>query len=134
MGAFSASPFGLADRISRYAVSMAATAIQKIIDRGESARRALKRYREAARISERRMITAAEVIGAAAVAGAIDAKYGEGEEGASVLGVPAVPVIGGGLVLLGFSEAVPGGQDLAALGTGFVAGFVRDVVYRRMRT
>lgn len=80
------------------------------------------------------MITAAEVIGAAAVAGAIDAKYGEGEEGASVLGVPAVPVIGGGLVLLGFSEAVPGGQDLAALGTGFVAGFVRDVVYRRMRT
>lgn len=93
-------------------------AIQKVIDRAQGYRASLARYREKARISEERTFGAVTALAGAAAAGYADAKLGEGAENVKVLGLPAMPLVGLGLVALGLSDWVPGGTYICQAGVG----------------
>ncbi len=111
---------------------MATRSITKIVDRAESARRTLANYRRKQRETESKTLMTAEVLAGAAVAGAIDAKFGDEGEAAEVGGVPLNPLLGGIGIVAGLIGGIPGGEHLSAVGLGMTTGYVystaRDAV------
>lgn len=97
---------------------MASEAIQALARRAESSRAALARIRENTKLQGERAMVVGETAVAALAAGFVDGYWGT----PTMFGLPAVPVIGVLMALGGLSGWVPGGQHIAALGVGAVAG------------
>jgi hypothetical protein len=106
---------------------MASQAIQALAKRAESARSTLTNMKERARIQEERVYTVAEVAGGGAVAGFVDGYWGKPE----IFGMPAVPIIGVVLALVGLSGWVPGGMHVASFASGMVAGPLYELAARK---
>ena len=68
-----------------------------------------------------------EVTGGAAVAGFVDGFWGRPE----IFNVPAMPIVGAALAIVGLSDWVPGGMHLASIGIGMVSGHAYEWAARR---
>jgi len=105
---------------------MATKSMQAIVKQGESASKALSRYRARAREEQSQLVTKAEVLVGATAAGALDGMYAENDAEVFELGgLPANALIGGGAVLAAIvaGRQLPGYEHVAALGLGLLCGF-----------
>jgi hypothetical protein len=107
-------------------------AYNKLAQRADRAVTALSNLKQKAKLSDRRMLTAGEGLVGGAVGGLIDGRWGGGQTHEVLGGIPSVALLGGGCVVAGLSEAVPGGEDLLAIGTGLLSyaggNYVRDAI------
>ena len=106
---------------------MASQAIQALARPAQSARNTLANMRETARIQEERIVMLAEVAVGGGVAGFVDGYWTKPQ----LFGMPAVPIVGVLLAIVGTSEWVPAGTHIAALGAGMVSGSLYEIAARK---
>src|SRR5690606_34347398 len=109
--------------------TMSSQSISKVLQHAEATNRRLARIKQEAKLNEARAIGSVVGIGAAALAGYVDGAFDLSEsdrghgDGFQVFGLPATPIAGVGLLVLGMSDLVPGAQYVAAAGLGITSGW-----------
>jgi hypothetical protein len=112
---------------------MASHAISKLAAAADSAKARLATFKERAKLSETRMLSAGEIVIGGVAGGLLDGKFDDGSGGGpKIAGVSAVGAGGVLFLVLGLTDAFPGVSHLGYLGAGAVAyklgGFARDKV------
>jgi hypothetical protein len=110
---------------------MASMAVTRLADKAESARAALSRFRDKAKLNERRALSVGEIVAGSALGAVLDRKLDKGKGHWDVAGVPATPVLGLAMAVAGLSGWVPGAEDIAMLGVGLIAGPAYTYVYNK---
>jgi len=112
---------------------MASQAITKLAAAADSAKSRLMAFKEKAKISETRMLSAGEIIVGGVAGGLLDGKFDDGTgTGPKVAGVSAVAAGSVVFLVLGLTDAFPGVSHLGYLGAGALSyklgTFARDKV------